>query len=197
MKNDASGMFSRIPTHLTEYLGAGNVIRAPFENVHDDLEEGGTERDTRENFFAQLAAMPAGLDFFAYCGHGTENGLASACVDNDTARARLVTSLASLQQGGTVILYACSTGAPGGLAQQLSRTLGGGNISVWGHTQSRSASTNPTKVRYLRGEALSLQHELSDAARTRWNRGRLPDRIYIMAQFWTIAELETQIAAAA
>jgi hypothetical protein len=197
LKNDSTGMFARIPAHLSEYLGSANVIARPFENVHDDADgDHGTAGDTRDNFFEQVESMPSGLDFFAYCGHGSPDGLPSACISGPAARTRLATSLANLNAGGTVVLYACSTGAPGGFAQRLSVDLSGRNIAVWGHTQSGAASTNPTKVRYLRGEAFALQHHLSEAARARWNRGGLPQRIYIMAPFWTIDHLESQIAAA-
>jgi hypothetical protein len=194
LKNDASGMFNLIPVHLSNFLGVDNVIARPFENVHDDLDDGGTRAETAANFYEQVQQMPPQLDFFAYCGHGSPSGLESACATGETHVTRLAGYLRQLRSGGTVVLYACSTGVPGGFAQQLSQALAGQNISVWGHTQSGSASTNISKVRYLRGEVRSVQSTLSETARRHWNSRRLPHRIYLLAPFWTPEELEGQIA---
>lgn len=99
--------------------GLPGSLVAGFHSVHDDLAPGGSERDTREDFFGQIAEVKeSGLDFFAHAGHGGKRSLPSAAVRGQD-RERLAHEIRRLvKPDGVVISYACETAALRGALSQ-------------------------------------------------------------------------------
>jgi hypothetical protein len=166
-KPDSSGEFRLIAKKLKELYLLPSSLIVPFENVHDDIEAGGTAAETRDNFFEALEDVrESGLDFFAYAGHGGEQSLPSAQVRKSDI-SRLADQIRRIvRPDGIVIFYACSTGAPDGFACKISALLP--LMRVWGHTDSGQASRNADKVCYKNGAGIDIRDKLSAAARAKW-----------------------------
>jgi hypothetical protein len=89
----------------------------------------------RQSIFTALGATSSSsLRIVAYFGHGTPQGLESAGIGRTHLQefARLL--LDKCEDHASIIFYACSTGAAGGFAEQLSTLLLPKQISVYGHT---------------------------------------------------------------
>lgn len=161
-KPDVSAVF-RVAAEGLKEKHPSTVIKT-FANVHDDAADGGTLRDTQNNFMdamEELSATCRDLDFFAYSGHGIARGLASAGV---TTKSKCYPDFVEhlrkmLKPRGTVIFYACSCGAAGGIAQQLSSLLPG--ITTWGHSIPGHGMTNPYKARCQYGERAAVADTFS------------------------------------
>jgi len=132
----------------------------PFGNVHEDEVHGnGGRGKTRDNFFAALADIPGAkcYDFFAYCGHGVKEGLASAAMGrmaggDSTLYDKFLGELRRmLKPNPIIIFYACSTGKPGGFAENVCNDLRSMNPTVWAHLSDGNGDTNPEKVRIRPG----------------------------------------------
>jgi hypothetical protein len=197
-RHDSNGMFAVIASDLRKkYVLPAGLVRK-FDNVHDDLADGGTSDDSRENFFHELGKMTgAGLDFFAYAGHGNYNGLPSAGVTMKHVDSlggeieRLVTA------DGSVMLYACSCATPGGFAQALSKRLG--NREVWAHTGAGTADKNPNMFLFRHGldqDFLGTKN-FTKEERAAW-RAYLKKSadFYARFPFMTVGEMKSEIAAA-
>lgn len=193
LRHDSNGMFAVIAAGLRKkYSLPADLVRS-FDNVHDDLEDGGTSKDSKKNFFAELKKMKGTeLDFFAYAGHGNYNGLPSAGVymsdidDLEKEINRLI------KADGSVMLYACSCAS--GFAQHLSRKLG--NRKVWAHTGAGTADKNPNMHLFQNGLD---QHFLGEKNFTKdevtaWKRYlKLSDDFYMRFPFMTIQEMKNEI----
>ena len=193
IRRDASGMFQHVAHKFRELYQLPERLVRSFANVHDDQEEGGSEEDTREDFFDELGQIASAQhDFFAYSGHGGTISLPSACI-RIRDLARLATAIRRLlKPTGTVLLYACSTGATGGFAEQLSGQLHG--ITVWGHIGAGTASRNPRKVKYLNGAKQRFLEDFTAEERSAWDTHIHDDpNFYAQFAFMTIDEIKRAI----
>lgn len=195
-KPDSSGEFSLIARRMQDLYGLPKSLLAPFENVHDDLKKGGTEEDTRENFFEALEAVSeSGLDFFAYAGHGSQSSLPSAQVRSKDKEELANRIRQMVRPDGIVIFYACSTGKPGGFASQLSSLLP--SMRVWGHTDSGQASRNADKICYQNGKGTDIRDKLSKTAREKWARYLLHSSdFYARFPFMALETIEAELEGA-
>jgi hypothetical protein len=133
-QNDATGAF---------HVGAHAFSKAyncPWRKYDNSVS---TDR-TRKNFYDAIdQACPAGLELFAYFGHGIKNGLPSPHVYSDKHLDELVEVLRpKISKPFVAVLYACSSGAAGGLSGKL-REKFGGDVWVYGHTSVGHSFMNP------------------------------------------------------
>jgi hypothetical protein len=192
-KPDSSGEFSLIAGRMRDLYALPKSLLAPFENVHDDLKAGGSEEDTRENFFEAIESVPeSGLEFFAYAGHGTPSSLPSAQVGKSHMSKLADEIRRMVRPDGIVMFYACSTGKPAGFASQISKLLPG--MRVWGHTDSGQASRNADKVCYRNGASTDIRSVLSKTAKEKWARYLLhnPD-FYARFPFMALETIEAEL----
>jgi hypothetical protein len=198
LRHDSNGMFAVVASDLRKrYVLPKGLVRA-FDNVHDDLADGGTSEDSRENFFHELGKMTgAGLDFFAYSGHGNYNGLPSAGVYMKHVEPLGDEISRLVRTDGTVMLYACSCATPGGFAQALSKRLG--NRKVWAHTGAGTADKNPNMYLFQNGldQDFLGATNFTKEERTAWkvHLKRSAD-FYIRFPFLTIEEMKSEMASA-
>ncbi|MCU0649532.1 MAG: hypothetical protein MUF00_16180 [Gemmatimonadaceae bacterium] len=166
MRGDARGMFRQVARKLDDLYGA---VLVPFvDTLSDEDGEHGSEAMTSAAVFRDLRAV-AGTDyeFFAYSGHGADDGLASAGIRTGGPIAQFADEIRRLvRRDGTVVLYACLTARDGGFAQALSRLLP--TMTVWGHTSSAEASRNPDKVRFRNGSRETIADIIGEANVSRW-----------------------------
>jgi hypothetical protein len=193
VSGDSRGMFRQIARNLQETYRLPEARVLPFtDTLGDEDEEHGSEALTARGFLDSIEALTGtDLDFFAYCGHGAPDGLASAGVRVGSPRrvARFVSLLeARLRSDGVIVLYACETGQEGGFAQRLSTLLP--NMTVWGHNSAGTGSRNPEKVRYRRGQGLSMESVLGRVKYERWAQRLTEDRdLYVRFPFLTFEQI--------
>ena len=111
----------------------------------------------RAAIITALDESPKPIDVVAYFGHGFRRGLSSAGFFGETGVQEFANVLArNANRRLVVILNACSSGAPGGFANQLCGALlvRGIHATVFAHQVSGHATNNPTKRRYPGGEYL-------------------------------------------
>lgn len=142
-KSDATGAF--LPGART------------FRRIHGMADPVLFTQDTdgaRQVVLDAIASAAGPLEAVAIFCHGTTSGLSSARI-----RARHVDELAAAIRGNStadckIVLYACSTGAPGGFASRLARELNGREGSgqnrrvVFGHTAAGHAFYFPFVRKY-------------------------------------------------
>lgn len=195
-KPDSTGEFKLIGRKFKGLYGLPDTLVRSFENVHDDVDPEGKGADTRENFFDTLAEVTEGsLDFFAYAGHGGTQSLPSAQVRKQDM-SKLADEIRRLvKSDGTVIFYACSTGAPGGFASSLSKLLP--EMTVWGHTDAGQASRNADKIRFQNGTSQDIRDLLSAAARAKFaSYLRASEDFYARLPFMTVEDMEAELTGA-
>lgn len=97
----------------------------------------------RDSISSQLGETTGSFDLVAYFGHGGSHSLISA----DMTIAQFCNVFRNrINNGAKIILYACSTGTPGGFAEQISRRFAGSRVI--GHTTAEDATRNPAVVVY-------------------------------------------------
>ena len=142
-----TGGFHYLADRLRQSLG----IRTPVFKYDNRLEE----RERARSVCDALAAAPMDLDFVAYLGHGTPQGLVSAGIDFTNWGRFKELLLEHCAPHATIVFYACSTGARNGFAEALARHLEAKNVWVWGHAISCNYADLPNFVRYPGGIAWS------------------------------------------
>lgn len=196
LRNDSGGMFRPVAQAFHHLYGTQVV---PFQNVHDDFDEDGlTERDTRENFFDAVGTVAgSGLDFFAYAGHGSSNGLPSAGITTaggtDRGFSELTDAIRRLcRLDGWVLLYACETATAGGFAERLSGVFP--RMTVIGHRGAGPASRNPLKYRIVGGRSQAMRDRLPEDVRPLWtDTALLRDRLYARVPFLSADQIAAEL----
>lgn len=193
IRTDSSNEFRRIGDRFRALYQLSQELVRSFDNVHDDFDEGGSEADTRENFFDELRAISlTQQDFFAYSGHGSSQGLPSACIKVGQLPRLAGEIRRLLKPDGIVLLYACSTGEPGGFAEQISGHLTG--MTVWGHIGEGPASRNSQKVKYQNGVKQDFLELLSTDERQAWrNHIRHNPDFYARFAFMTLEQIKGEL----
>jgi hypothetical protein len=90
-----------------------------------------------------MSANGGQLDTVAYFGHGTKDMLVSARIGPGLLPKFNPALIAHCGMSPTIILYACSCGAPGGIACKISDGLAALQPDVYGHAGPVHAFTNP------------------------------------------------------
>lgn len=197
MMNDSHGMFQTVACAFHDLFNSRSI---PFANVHDDYAEGGSEGDSTNHFFTALSRVTdTGLDFFAYSGHGSQNSLASAAIDDRPRRAdrgpemqRLASEIRRLvKPNGKVLLYACSTAS--GFAPGLSVLLP--TMSIYAHIGAAQGNVNPEKILIVNGFATPFKSLLPSAAQSKWSAAALGrNRLWARYPFLTIDQIADEIS---
>jgi hypothetical protein len=212
MQHDSSYVFTPAAFELKRRY-PGTELQA-FANTDEDGDlKHGSVKQTRTNFLNALHNLPGAhqYDFFAYCGHGVEEGLASAHLGRGADHGRMYeTFMAELRRllkpNPTIIFYACSTGKPNGFADHVCNDLRDLNPTVWGHLSAGHGATNFEKVRIRPGPGGSLERrtmqELLGQNYTAWkchikdphNTGALPESpIWCRYMFMTEKEISDEV----
>jgi hypothetical protein len=178
MQHDSSYVFTPAAFELKRRY-PGTELQA-FKNTteDEDLKHGST-KETRSNFLKAMHKLPGAqlYDFFAYCGHGVEEGLASARLGRGSDHGKMYEKFKEelrrlLKPNPTIIFYACSTGHPNGFADHVCDDLRDLNPTVWAHLSAGHGATNFEKVRIRPGPGGSLQRrtmsELLGSAYEAW-----------------------------
>lgn len=97
----------------------------------------------RDSVRTQIGNFQNNYDLVAYFGHGGSHSLISSDM---TVRQFCDIFRGRINRGAKIILYACSTGTPGGFAQQISRQFA--DSTVYAHTTAEDATRNPAVVVY-------------------------------------------------
>jgi hypothetical protein len=132
-QHDANGAFH---PGAQKFAGAYNCAWRKFDNT-------GSQKTVRKNFYDTIDQFcPAGLDLFAYFGHGIPHGLPSAQVYESDLDDFVAVLLPKLRKPAVVMLYACSSGAANGFGSKLREKLGS-DVWVYGHTSVGHSFMNP------------------------------------------------------
>ena len=91
-----------------------------------------------------MAIAPSQLDTIAYFGHGSNDWLASAAIGSGSLATFITALRANCGFCPTIVLYACSCGAPNGIASQIADGLSDVLGKVFGHATVGHAFRNPT-----------------------------------------------------
>ncbi|MEZ4905188.1 MAG: hypothetical protein R2822_27280 [Spirosomataceae bacterium] len=131
------------------FLPAAQAFRAYLRRIGYEVTDtsfavnSSVDAEERNAIAAQLVQTTGNFDLIAYFGHGGSNSLISA----DMTVAQFCNIFGRrVNRGVKIILYACSTGSPGGFAQQVSRRLAGSTVTA--HTTAEDATRNPAVVQY-------------------------------------------------
>jgi hypothetical protein len=189
LRSDSRGMF-RCNAEALRRAYSGTVIKS-FANVHDDGEHYASNSEaksvTREHFLDTMGQFEGTFDFFAYCGHGYEQGLSSACIGMDTGYHAFVTELwRILKRGGAIIFYACLTGAEHGFAQQVSRDFP--YSKVFAHLTAKRGDNNPDTVVIENGKRTLFEDWLGKENFRKWKHTVTADGSKLYLQFPWMSE---------
>ena len=87
---------------------------------------------------------PAQIDTIAYFGHGSDDWLASAAIGSSALPDFIAALRGACGFCPTIVLYACSCGAPRGIASKIADGLTDLLAEVYGHATAGHAFRNPT-----------------------------------------------------
>lgn len=129
------------PTHFCDatgsFQGAADTLRRHCKVLQPTFLFDNTlpAARRRQTIYSAISALPpSSLKIVAYFGHGTPSGLESAGIDAHHLLEFSRLLLDKCDVNAAIVLYACSTGAAGGFAEQLANLLTSKQISVYGHT---------------------------------------------------------------
>jgi hypothetical protein len=146
--NDATGAFQPGAQMFANYWNkqqAGSANTPLLFNNH------ASERGRFDEILHGLAISPYQLDTVAYFGHGTEDLLVSAKIGPGYLDEFVASLRGNCGPGATIILYACSCGAPGGIAEQIANKLSDLSPTVFAHATAGHAFRNPVVRRFPGG----------------------------------------------
>ena len=136
--NDATGVFqpgARQFEAFCQKQGA-NTKLVLFNNT-------APEDKILDFILTNMATAPPPLDTVAYFGHGDKNMLASAMIGPGYLPKFIASLRATCDFTPTIILYACSCGAQGGIASKIADGLSDLLAEVYGHLSLGHAYMNP------------------------------------------------------
>ncbi len=143
--NDATGAFQLGANQFETFCNQNGQSQKLFFN------NGASERGIFNEILHGLAIAPAQLDTVAYFGHGTKDLMASAKIGPGFLD-EFVTSLrGNCGSQAIIILYACSCGAPGGIAEQIANKLSDLSVTVFSHAVDGHSFRNPVVRRFPGG----------------------------------------------
>lgn len=174
-KHDATGAF--IPG-ARRFMAWHETVRFPRLDLFNNAHETGGNRDrAREEVLTRIREAPGPLDIIAYFGHGVEHGLPTAGVSRRHIGELADTIRRNTSENPVVLLYACSAGRMGGLAQQLQEAIGKG--VVYSHSTAGHTYRNPFVTKFP--ERIHVVDPSSSLFR-RWRRKLDAENLWL--RFW-------------
>jgi hypothetical protein len=132
-QHDAAGAFH---PGAQKFAAAYNAPWRTFENV-------GARKTVQKNFYDTIDKYcPAGIDLFAYFGHGIVDGLPSPHIGLAELDDFVRVLLPKVSKPFVAVLYACSAGAANGFSGKLREKLGA-DVWVYAHTSVGHSYMNP------------------------------------------------------
>jgi hypothetical protein len=137
--NDATGAFQPGAQMFSAFCTRnGATVTTVLFNNHASGEQ------RRNEILHNLAIAPAQIDTIAYFGHGTGDWLASAAIGSSALSDFIASLRGNCGFTPTIVLYACSCGAPNGIASKIADGLSDVLGKVYGHATAGHAFRNPT-----------------------------------------------------
>jgi hypothetical protein len=143
--NDATGAFQPGAQLFEKFCNASGSAQKLLFNNH------ASERQRFDEILHGLQISPYQLDTVAYFGHGTKDLMVSAMIGPGYLDEFVASLRGNCGSGATIILYACSCGAPGGIAEQMANKLSDMSVTVFSHATPGHAFRNPTVRRFPGG----------------------------------------------
>ena len=132
-QHDANGAFH---PGAQKFANAYNAPWRTFENT-------GKRAKVQQNFYDTIDQFcPAGIDLFAYFGHGIPSGLPSPHIYESDLDDLVRVLLPKVSKPFVCVLYACSAGAANGFSGKLREKLGS-DVWVYAHTTVGHSYMNP------------------------------------------------------
>ena len=115
-------------------------VRAAYSGGSATFRNGLGYPASREDLLKKIAAMPSGLDFFAYFGHGFTNQLGGHIRLRSDIKLLADALGPKMKPGGSIMFYSCLAGSQGGLTTSLMDDIGK-DLWIYGHTASGHSFT--------------------------------------------------------
>ena len=142
--NDATGAFQPGAKLFQSFCGDDNATTLLFNN-------GASETTIFNEILHNLQIAPYAFDTVAYFGHGTKDMMWSARIGPGFLPDFVSSLRANCARGATIILYACSCGAPGGIAEKIASQLSDMSVTVYSHAVDGHAFRNPVVRKFPGG----------------------------------------------
>jgi hypothetical protein len=157
---DATGGFMYGARHFAKAFGC------PWRTFKNQ----GKDKDVRPRFYEEIEThCPGGANLFAHFGHGLRDKLLSAGISMADVPELARRLDRKLGQVAFIVIYGCSAGQPGGLAEELQKKLGPDRW-VYSHTSPKHTFKNPDvseasagRHRVLYSEGSNLWTEWTEA----------------------------------
>lgn len=148
--NDTTGKFPQDCTGA--FIPGAKRIAAAYGGGFTTFHNGQSHEDARDALIAAVNAMPAGLDMFAYFGHGSKTQLGNMIWTEGDRNSFADAIRPKLSDGASVMLYSCDAGQRGGVTEALRDRIGKG-VWVYGHTSVKHSFLNPDVSEAHNGDA--------------------------------------------
>jgi hypothetical protein len=152
---DASGAFQPGAQLFQDFCNANGSAQKLLFNNH------ASDQGRFNEILHGLQIAPAQLDTVVYFGHGEANLMASARIGPDLLDGFVASLRGNCGSGATIILYACSCGAPGGIAEQIATKLSDMSVTVFSHATDGHAFRNPVVRRFPGGTRVAPPDQVS------------------------------------
>ncbi len=193
--HDSTGAFQPGMERLRDCFEAagGTVVTHLFDNH-------GTGRARRRDVLAALERAGAGgrLDAFLYFGHGWPGGLSSASFGEDDVDELAAAIIRACNPSAQIVLYACSTAAPGGFAYRLGRALGAWashGMAVFGHPVLGHSFRNPMVRRFPSSRGETGETVAPAGQFSAWARAMANTTLWARFAFLTPQEINAEVEA--
>jgi len=183
--NDATGAFIPGAAMFEKFCtrNGGQATKLLFNNH-------AAERQVFNQILLALSAAPPQLDTIAYFGHGIKDLMVSAKIGRGFLNEFTRALRAACGFGPRIVLYACSCGAPGGIASSIADALSDQLAIVYGHSVDGHAYMNPA-VRWYPG---GLDAWIYGTSTTWWKKFNDPaSDLWMRFPFLTIDELRAEL----
>ena len=135
--NDATGAFQPGADQFQAFSRqTGDAAKLLFNNHASD-------RARLNEIVHVMQTTPGRFDAVVYFGHGIKDLMVSAGIGQGFLDEFVTALRGNCTSGAKIILYACSCGAPGGIAGQIADKLSDLSVTVYSHATAGHAFLNP------------------------------------------------------
>lgn len=149
--------------------GAQRVAQA-YSGTSRSFSNGKPYPANRDDLLNEISLLPAGLDMFAYFGHGYNDQLGNHITSAGDIQKLGDALKPKMKPGGSIVFYSCLAGSAGGLTSQLLKHVGNG-VWIYGHTTTAHSFKNPAVSEAHEGSGLKfrlLQDIFGPSLRAAW-----------------------------